>query len=240
MRYIRLSLTLAALLVATTAPPGSARTDPPHVNLITGECKPAVDSLPRLVRAIKPDCADSLKQAEDNLTVTVTAVVDQYGNVTQAYTEESCGQPDLDRAAVRAAYGCRWAPAYRSGSPVTTMVTYAVSFSEESDTTTTDSAVPGPDEFVPVEVFPEMVYEAVPAYPRMAEQTGASGKVWVKALVDEQGSVAQAMVGKTSGHAMLDKAALEAARKCRFKPGIQDGRPVKVWVTFPYSFEMDK
>jgi protein TonB len=98
--------------------------------------------------------------------------------------------------------------------------------------------LPAPDDFVPVEIYPEMIYEHVPDYPRLAEQAGITGLVWVKALVDEEGSVRKAIVGKTSGVNSLDEAAVKAAYKCKFKPGIQNNRPVKVWVTYKVEFEL--
>ncbi len=100
--------------------------------------------------------------------------------------------------------------------------------------------LPAPDDFIPVEIYPEMIYEYTPPYPRLAEQAGITGRVWVKALVDEEGNVIKAMLGKTSGTQSLDEAAVEAAYKNKFKPGIQNGRPVKVWVTYKVDFQLDR
>ncbi len=102
-----------------------------------------------------------------------------------------------------------------------------------------DDYLPAPDEFVPVEVQPEMIYEHEPSYPRLAEQAGITGRVYVKALVDEEGNVLRAMVAKSSGTESLDEAAIEAAYHNKFKPGIQNGRPVKVWVTYKVDFVLD-
>jgi len=102
-----------------------------------------------------------------------------------------------------------------------------------------DDYMPAPDEFVAVEIYPEMIYEATPPYPRLAEQAGITGRVYVKALVDESGSVIKAQVGKSSGTESLDEAAVEAAYKNKFKPGIQNGRPIKVWVTYKVDFILD-
>lgn len=101
-----------------------------------------------------------------------------------------------------------------------------------------DDFLPAPTDFIPVEIFPEMIFEHVPDYPRLAEQAGITGLVWVKALVDEEGLVRKAILGKTSGVNSLDEAAVQAAYKCRYKPGIQNGRPVKVWVTYKVEFEL--
>ena len=98
--------------------------------------------------------------------------------------------------------------------------------------------LPAPTDFIPVEIYPEMIYQFKPDYPRLAKQAGITGLVWVSALVNEEGEVLKAIVGKTSGVTSLDEAAVKAAYKCRFKPGIQNGRPVKVWVTYKVEFEL--
>jgi len=99
--------------------------------------------------------------------------------------------------------------------------------------------LPSPNEFVPVEIMPEMIHQETPEYPRLAKQAGITGVVWVKALVDKEGNVRKAMVGKSSGTASLDDAAVKAAYKNKFKPGIQNGRPVNVWVTYKVIFELN-
>ncbi|MCK4572818.1 MAG: energy transducer TonB [candidate division Zixibacteria bacterium] len=102
-----------------------------------------------------------------------------------------------------------------------------------------DDYLPAPDEFVPVEIMPEMIYQHTPEYPRLAKQAGITGVVWVKALVDREGSVRRSMVGKSSGTQALDEAAVAAAKHNKFKPGIQNGRPVNVWVTYKVTFTLD-
>ncbi|UCD93752.1 MAG: energy transducer TonB [Candidatus Zixiibacteriota bacterium] len=99
--------------------------------------------------------------------------------------------------------------------------------------------LPEPDEFVPVEIPAEMIYEEVPDYPRLARQAGMEAVVWVKALVDKGGNVKKAMVLKSSGsRAGFDEAAVAAAYKCKFKPAIQNGRPVAVWVSYSVEFTL--
>lgn len=98
--------------------------------------------------------------------------------------------------------------------------------------------MPAPDEFVPVEMMPELIVKNKPDYPRMAKQAGLEGVVTVRVLVLEDGSVKDAIVQKSSGVASLDEAAVAAAFGCKFKPAIQNKRPVKVWVSFPYEFTL--
>jgi periplasmic protein TonB len=99
--------------------------------------------------------------------------------------------------------------------------------------------LPSMDEFVPVEVIAEMIYYETPPYPRLAEQAGLEGLVWVKALVASDGTVKNAVVFKTSGTPSLDEAAVAAAPKCKFKPAIQNGRPVAMWVTYKVDFKLN-
>ena len=101
-------------------------------------------------------------------------------------------------------------------------------------------ALPGPDDFVPVEVYPEMIYQEPPVYPDKAKQAGIEGDVWIQCLVDSKGEVVEVRLGKSSGNDMLDKSALAAAEKCKYKPGIQNSKPVAIWVTFRTEFVLDK
>ncbi len=99
--------------------------------------------------------------------------------------------------------------------------------------------MPAPGDFVPVEIQAEMIEEAVPEYPRQAKLAGMEAVVWVQALVDKNGDVREARILKSSGSkAGFDESALAAARKCKFKPAIQNGRPVPVWVSFSIEFDL--
>ncbi len=103
-----------------------------------------------------------------------------------------------------------------------------------------DDYLPSADEFVPVETMPEMIHYITPEYPRLAKQAGIEGVVWVKALVSKNGDVIRAQVGKSSGTASLDDAAVDAAKGNKFKPGIQNGRPIPVWVTYKVDFKLNQ
>ena len=85
--------------------------------------------------------------------------------------------------------------------------------------------LPASDEFVPVEIYPEMIHEVKPEYPRLAKLAGIEGVVWVKALVDKSGDVRQAIVGKSCGTQSLDEAGGATPDKIKKKHGIQTLRP---------------
>lgn len=103
-----------------------------------------------------------------------------------------------------------------------------------------DDYLPGFDEFVPVEIIAEMIYQEKPKYPDMARQIGLTGTVWISVLVGKDGNVKDQRVFKSSGTKSLDLAALEAAPKNKFKPAIQNGRPVPMWVTYKMEFKFNE
>lgn len=101
--------------------------------------------------------------------------------------------------------------------------------------------LPPPDKFIKVEVQPKFIYKETPTYPRLAQQAGLEGTVWVKILVDKDGNARDAIIAKESGaNAGFEDAALEAAKKCKFSPAIQNGRPVAIWVSFPFEFKLTR
>jgi len=102
-----------------------------------------------------------------------------------------------------------------------------------------DDYLPSMTEFIAVEIVPEMVHEVKPKYPRLAKQAGLEGIVWIKALVGKRGNVLDAVVFKSSGTQALDEAALKVAPQNKFKPAIQNGRPVAVWVTYRVVYTLD-
>jgi protein TonB len=97
---------------------------------------------------------------------------------------------------------------------------------------------PTPDEFVAVEEMPVEVHREQPVYPEMAELTDKEGVVWLKALVDKEGKVRDAVVVKPSGSNVgFEEAAVEAAYKNIYRPAIQNGKPVAVWVSYKVEFK---
>ncbi len=70
-----------------------------------------------------------------------------------------------------------------------------------------------------------------PEYPAAALRADATGTTKIRFTVDATGVVSKAEVERPAGasreHRLLDRTAVEALSKCRFKPGIDDkGKPV--------------
>ena len=96
--------------------------------------------------------------------------------------------------------------------------------------------------FVAVEEMPQPIgglqgIQEKISYPEIAKRAGVEGKVFIKAFVDETGTVVNAEVVKGIGGG-CDEAALEAILQTKFTPGKQRGKPIKVQVTVPVVFKL--
>ncbi len=108
---------------------------------------------------------------------------------------------------------------------------------------------PPPDEiqdyskiFTLVEEYPQPVgglaaIQKKIVYPEFAVRAGIQGKVFVTAIIDEQGNVISAEVTKGIGGG-CDEAAVKAVMATKFKPGKQRGRAVKVQLSLPIFFKL--
>jgi len=95
----------------------------------------------------------------------------------------------------------------------------------------------GDEGFVASSTNPVLL-EAVRAdYPVMARRAGIQGNVLVKVRVGADGLVKRAVILQ-GAHPLLDAAALAAAMRYRFEPGLQRGIPVAVWMAIPFGFHV--
>jgi TonB family protein len=75
-----------------------------------------------------------------------------------------------------------------------------------------------------------------PVYPPIARQLKIEGAVEVEAVVGEDGLVES--VNIVSGNPMLTKPAVEAIRKWKFTPQVQDGKPTRAIAPITLNFKM--
>ena len=76
-----------------------------------------------------------------------------------------------------------------------------------------------------------------PSYPELARQAGVQGKVLLRAVIRMDGTVGNITVLESSGTGLgFDEAAVKAVSRWRYKPGLQDGRPVETRVTILVDF----
>jgi TonB family protein len=77
-----------------------------------------------------------------------------------------------------------------------------------------------------------------PTYPPIAKAAGAEGPVSVQIVVNESGAVESAKA--TSGHPLLQQAAVDAARQWQFSPTKLSGNAVKVSGAISFVFSLPK
>ena len=79
-----------------------------------------------------------------------------------------------------------------------------------------------------------------PAYPLVARRRGIEGTVVIRAQVLEDGNCHHASLRKSSGHDMLDQAALAAVKAWRFIPARRGAQTISAWIEVPITFRLDK
>lgn len=77
-----------------------------------------------------------------------------------------------------------------------------------------------------------------PRYPRELLQKKQGGRVIILVTVSERGVVTNTSVKESSGFAAMDQAALNAAKRWKFKPGIKGGRKAVMTAKIPFNFRI--
>ena len=75
-------------------------------------------------------------------------------------------------------------------------------------------------------------------YPLSARRLGQEGTARILVEVGADGSVASVKLYASSGHPMLDGAALDAVKKAQFLPARKNGRPVAARIVVPVRFRL--
>ena len=78
-----------------------------------------------------------------------------------------------------------------------------------------------------------------PQYPARAVDLGLTGTVMVRALVSPDGDTQETRLWRSSGHPLLDAAAVAAVRRWAFEPARHGGRAVPAWVEVPVHFRLN-
>lgn len=89
-----------------------------------------------------------------------------------------------------------------------------------------------------VEAVPLYRQNPPPLYPELARRRGYEGVVLLEVLVTEEGSVGELRVARSSGHTVLDRAAVQTVGEWRFVPGRRGDLPVAMRVRIPVRFRL--
>ncbi|PIF03571.1 MAG: energy transducer TonB, partial [Draconibacterium sp.] len=75
-------------------------------------------------------------------------------------------------------------------------------------------------------------------YPQVAADNGVQGKVYLKFVVEKDGRVGDVVVQR-SPDKLLEKEAVRVVKTLpKFTPGMQRGKPVRVWYQVPVTFRL--
>lgn len=85
---------------------------------------------------------------------------------------------------------------------------------------------------------PSAISQRLPKYPRFAERNGIKGNTTLRITIGSNGRVTSSSIAKSSGHTILDRAALSAVKSWRFKPAKNGlGQPVSYTTTQLIRFQ---
>lgn len=87
---------------------------------------------------------------------------------------------------------------------------------------------------------PNYLHNPPPLYPPLARRRGLTGVVFLKVRVGTDGVAREVAVRGTSGHVVLDEAAVATVSKWRFMPARRGETPVESWAEVPIRFELNR
>ncbi|MDE2944423.1 MAG: energy transducer TonB [Gemmatimonadota bacterium] len=73
-------------------------------------------------------------------------------------------------------------------------------------------------------------------YPAEALEEGTGGETLLRIRISDAGRVDSVAVMTSSGHAVLDSAAVEGARLLRYRPARHRGAPTAIWAQLPVRY----
>lgn len=74
-------------------------------------------------------------------------------------------------------------------------------------------------------------------YPEIARSSGTEGRVTAKVLVGPDGSIVR--IGGLSGPSVFHDEVRDKIGALQFTPALQNGKPVKCWVSVPFNFKLN-
>ena len=89
-----------------------------------------------------------------------------------------------------------------------------------------------------VQAVPDPAFAPRPKYPRKARVRKWQGTVWLEVDVDATGRPTRVSLHKSSGHGILDDAAIATVRTWKFKPGQRGGESAATTVRVPVTFRL--
>ncbi len=86
---------------------------------------------------------------------------------------------------------------------------------------------------------PDYGTNPLPKYPPLAREKGYEGTVYLRVLVQADGRVGNLSIDRSSGHEVLDRAAVDSVKEWTFLPAQKGEKRVESWVLLPVKFKLD-
>ena len=203
-----------------------------------------VDIEPALIQSVPPEYPYKAQKAGLTGKVFLKFIVNVDGSVSDVSVLGTIGSEAFHQAAIDAISNFRFKPAEHNGKVVPVWMTQPMSFSlDYTGQQLPPLAFGDADsskvlEFFMVEVKPKVLYAVKPVYPEEALRDSLEGKVFLRFIVNVDGSVSDVRVLR--GQEVFHQAAIDAVSQVRFKPAEHNGKVVPVWMTQPMSFQLPK
>jgi protein TonB len=101
------------------------------------------------------------------------------------------------------------------------------------------AAAPRNDTYTPASSNANYLNNPKPVYPGIARRRHWEGLVLLRVYVTADGRCGEVSVQRSSGHDVLDEAALDAVKKWRFVPAKRGDAAQASWVTVPIEFQLE-
>ncbi len=85
---------------------------------------------------------------------------------------------------------------------------------------------------------PQYLTNPPPEYPEVARRRGYEGVVLLKVRILPDGTIGDIQVERSSGHKLLDEAAINTVKRWTFIPAQRNGIPIPIWATIPIRFSL--
>ena len=180
--------------------------------------------------------------------VIITFVVERDGSLSDIKVARGIGG-GCDEEAVRAMKNSpKWKPGIQNGRPVRVQYSIPISFTLASEVTSADTINKSPQIFTSVEHLPEFPggLEAFGQflgknvkYPKADREKGIKGRVIATFIVEADGALSNIRILKSVSESMDAEAVRVLNISPKWKPGIQNGRAVRVQYSVPISFTLD-
>jgi len=228
--------------------PGTSRAMPADTPTFTPfTVAPEVRNRAEVARALEREYLPELRAAGIGGTIIVFFHVDDEGQVQRVRLSESSGHDGLDEAALRVAEIFQFSPAFNRDEAVPVWIQIPITFTTRTaappaQPLTADTTEAEGPRFTPFTAAPEIRNRAEVAqalqneYPEALREAGIGGTVLLYFFIDAEGTVAEARLHESSGHAAMDEAALRVARVFQFSAAMNREERVPVWIQIPLTF----